>query len=125
MVNTALLLHYLSFFLFCLEVTFLPLSRIVSKHKKTMKNKVTSNFIILYKRSKASEESLVCAGYSQIIFSVSLKWTLIQYGSARLSVSCQSPCYATEITMSTVQNSQKFLCEGTNISFLMHVSVYQ
>lgn len=124
MVNTALLLH-LSFFLSCLEVTFLPLSRIVSKHKKPMKNKVTGNFIILYKRRKACEESLVCAGYSQTIFSMSLKWTLIKYCSARLSVSCQSPCYTTEITMSTVQNSQKYLCEGTNISFLMPVSVSQ
>lgn len=38
---------------------------LVAKHRKAMKTEVTSNFLILQESVKASEASLVCAGYVQ------------------------------------------------------------
>lgn len=38
---------------------------LVATHRKAMKTEVTSNFIILQESVKASEASLVCAGYVQ------------------------------------------------------------
>lgn len=123
-VNIARLLHCLSLFLFCLEVSSLAPSRLMSKQKEAMKNKVTSNFIILYKSAKATEASLCLRGLQPDQSTRPLKWTLlIKYCSASLPVSCQSPPYTEKMKMSSVQEPQKFHCDKWITNASLHVPV--
>lgn len=122
--GTAWLLHCLSLFASSAWKCLLSLLALCQSRKRQWKQNHQQFHHPLQEHQ--SHWSITClCGLQPDQFTRSLKWTLlIKYCSARLPVSCQSPCYGKKIKMSTVQNSQKFLFETWSTNTSLHVLVF-